>query len=72
MQQFNTLKNSRQEALNEFHDHTYEQAIELDDTGAHFEVNSSTSQSPWLERRRLVELDVLSQNMTCIKCNAWL
>ena len=72
MQQFNTLKNSKQEVLNELHDHTYEQAIELDDAGAHFEVGTSTGKTPWFEGRRVVELDVLSQNMNCIKCNSWL
>ena len=51
MQQFNTLKNSKQEVLKELHDHTYEQAIELDDAGAHFEVGTSAGQTPWFEGR---------------------
>ena len=51
MRQFNMLKNSKQEVLNELHDHTYEQPIELDDASAHFEVGPSTSKSPWFEER---------------------
>ena len=51
MRQFNMLKNSKQEVLNELHDHTYEQPIELDDASAHFEVGPSTSKSPWFEGR---------------------
>ena len=66
MQQFNTLgKNSKQEVLRELQDHTYEQAIELDDAGANFKTSTSTSQSPRIKCNAWLQIHDIMDEVLC-------
>lgn len=70
MRHMNSVKNSTE--MTESSDHSYyDRGSDVDRVNvvvAHVEVRPT----PWFGGRRIVELDVLSEAMSCTKCNSWL